>query len=364
MIEFGGFRAASPSPIANGMLADPAQPVALRCLHETNRHLPPQQQFDAWREANASFLLHHAPASCPDSYEAEATTWSFGRLALTKAVTPAGAYSRTAECLRRDGLDHWCFSMAIQGSRVHRTHDQISMMGPGQIMLDSLAQPFEVARTRSSWLFLYMPRDLLPESGGLRYGSRMLNTPEGRLLAEHLRLLAAELPRMNAAEAGRMAEATQAMLAFAVAPCSRAEQAISGPVATTQIMRLRGLIRANLGSATFGPARLCRLAGISRSQLYRLFEVHGGVAQCIQRERLAAAHRALSNSADLRSISEIAESVGLFNPSSFSRMFRRSYGIAPRELRLATSAGAHAVGSEARAAALNAGSFPALLRML
>lgn len=342
----------------------PAQTKPLPCLHETNHHLPPHQQFDAWRDANASFLEHHCPPSRPDSYEAEATTWSFGRLALTKAETPGGAYSRTAECLRRDGLDHWCFSMALQGSRVHRTRDQISMMQPGQIMLDSLAQPFEVARTRSSWVFLYTPRDLLPEASRLGHGSRMLNTPEGRLLAEHLRLLATELPRMTAAEAERMAEATQAMIALAIAPGSRAEQAISGPVATAQIMRLRALIRANLGSATFGPARLCRLAGISRSQLYRLFEVHGGVAQCIQRERLAAAHRALSNAADLRSISEIADSVGLFDPSSFSRMFRRSYGISPRELRLATSAGTHATGSHMPAAAWQAGNFPALLRML
>jgi AraC-like DNA-binding protein len=342
----------------------PPRGVPLRCLHESTRHLPPQQQFDAWREANASFLIHHSPPSRPESYEAEATTWSFGRLALTKAETPGGAYSRTAECLRRDGLDHWCFSMATQGSRVHRTRDQISMMRPGEIMLDSLAQPFEVARTRSAWLFLYLPRDLLPEASGLSHGCRMLNTPEGRLLGEHLRLLAAELPNMNAAEAERMAEATQAMIALAVAPGSGAEQAISGPVAAAQIMRLRALIRANIGSATFGPARLCRLAGISRSQLYRLFEVHGGVAQCIQRERLAAAHRALSNPADLRSISEVGESVGLFDPSSFSRMFRRSYGISPRELRLVTSAGTHSAGSQMPAGAWNAGNFPALLRML
>jgi AraC-like DNA-binding protein len=95
-----------------------------------------------------------------------------------------------------------------------------------------------------------------------------------------------------------------------------------------------------------------------------LFEVHGGVALCIQRERLAAAHRALSDPADLRSISEIAESVGLFDPSSFSRMFRRNYGISPRDLRLSTSAGTHAAGSHVPAAAWQPGNFPALLRML
>jgi AraC-like DNA-binding protein len=365
MFEFGAHDGAKAvGAVAHLAPQDAARGVPLRCLHESTRHLPAHQQFDAWREANASFLIHHSPPSRPESYEAEATTWSFGRLALTKAETPGGAYSRTAECLRRDGLDHWCFSMATHGSRVHRTRDQISMMRPGEIMLDSLAQPFEVARTRSAWLFLYLPRDLLPETSGLSRGCRMLNTPEGRLLGEHLRLLAAELPHMNAGEAERMADATQAMIALAVAPGSAAEEATTGPVTAAQIMRLRALIRANLGSATFGPARLCRLAGISRSQLYRLFEMHGGVAQCIQRERLAAAHRALSNPADLRSISEIGESVGLFDPSSFSRMFRRSYGVSPRELRLATSAGAHSAGSQAATATWNAGSFPALLRML
>lgn len=365
MFEIGGYVAARAAGAAADTLPpDPSRAKALPCLRETTHHLPPSQQFDAWRDANASFLIHHIPPSRPESYEAEATTWSFGRLAMTKAETPGGAYSRTAECLRRDGLDHWCFSMALQGSRVHRTRDQISMMQPGQIMLDSLAQPFEVARTRSSWLFLYLPRDLLPEASGLGHGSRMLNTPEGRLLAEHLRLLAAELPSMSAPEAERMADATQAMITLAVAPGLRAEQATSGPVAAAQIMRLRALIRANLGSATFGPARLCRMAGISRSQLYRLFEVHGGVALCIQRERLAAAHRALSNPLDLRSISEIAEAVGLFDPSSFSRMFRRSYGISPRELRLSASVGTHSPGVQASVAAWHAGSFPALLRML
>lgn len=365
MYDFGADGAANPAGVVADLAPpDPQRALPLRHLHESTRHLPPAQQFDAWREASASFLIHHTQPSRPESYEAEATTWSFGRLALTKAETPGGAYSRTAACLRRDGLDHFCFSMATHGSRVHRTLDQISLMRPGEIMLDSLAQPFEVARTHSAWLFLYLPRNLLPEASGLSNGCRMLNTPEGRLLGEHLRLLAAELPRMNAAEAERMAEATQAMIALAVAPGSGAEQATSGPVAAAQIMRLRALIRANLGAATFGPARLCRLAGISRSQLYRLFEIHGGVALCIQRERLAAAHRALSNPADLRSISDIAESVGLFDPSSFSRMFRRSYGISPRELRLATSAGAHSAGSQAPMAAHKVGSFPALLRLL
>lgn len=161
-----------------------------------------------------------------------------------------------------------------------------------------------------------------------------LDTPGGRLLRDHLLLLAAELPQMNTEQAAHMAEATWALVALATASGAPRREAVARPVVATQMARLHALIRTRLGSATFGPARLSQLSGISRSQLYRLFEPHGGIAIFIQRERLAAAQRALSNPYDFRSIREIAESLGLFDPSSFSRMFRRSFGISPRQLRL------------------------------
>jgi len=161
-----------------------------------------------------------------------------------------------------------------------------------------------------------------------------LDTPGGRLLRDHLLLLEAELPHMDTEQAARMAEATWAMVALAAAKGVPRRVVAARPVVATQVARLHALIRTRLGSATFGPARLSQLSRISRSQLYRLFEPHGGVACFIQRERLAAARRALSDPCDPRSIREIAESVGLFDPSSFSRMFRRSFGVSPRQLRL------------------------------
>ena len=76
-----------------------------------------------------------------------------------------------------------------------------------------------------------------------------------------------------------------------------------------------------------------RAVGASRSQLYRAFEPVGGVATAIQEERLKAAWRALSKDAGTRSVREIAETVGMFDPSSFSRTFRRTFGMTPTEWR-------------------------------
>lgn len=329
-----------PAIAVAGTVCHAMQRPALPVLRQTTTGLPPREQFDAWRDTNAGLVEYQTPATAPDAYEVTASTWRFGGLALMTAETPPGTYRRPAAFLRRDGIDLWSFSMATHGHRIYRSRDQITVMRPGQLALHSLAQPFDAARTRSGWLHLYLPRDEIPEAAAVASsGCLMLDTPGGRLLRDHLLLLAQELPRMTAEDGARMAEATRAMIALALVPDPRRAEAAAAPVAAVQMTRLRGMMRAHLGEATLGPARLCRMAGISRSQLYRLFEPFGGVALFIQRERLNAAHRALLDPADNRSISQIAEAVGLFDPSSFSRMFRRTFGRSPRELRMARNAG-------------------------
>jgi AraC-like DNA-binding protein len=80
---------------------------------------------------------------------------------------------------------------------------------------------------------------------------------------------------------------------------------------------------------------LSRLVGISRSNLYRLFEHEGGVARYIQRERLLEARSVLLNPAATQSISAVAEDLCFTDASSFSRVFKREFGCSPSEARSA-----------------------------
>jgi AraC-like DNA-binding protein len=71
-----------------------------------------------------------------------------------------------------------------------------------------------------------------------------------------------------------------------------------------------------------------------------MFEPFGGVARFIQAERLARAHAALSDPDDIRSIGRNAEDVGLFDLSSFGRMFRAGFGCSPPPPRVPEQAAA------------------------
>jgi AraC-like DNA-binding protein len=103
--------------------------------------------------------------------------------------------------------------------------------------------------------------------------------------------------------------------------------------------RVRKAVQRHLRSPVLGPATLCRLVGVSRSNLYRLLEAVGGVARYIQRQRLLEAHSMLSNPASNIKIVTIADDLCFPDASSFSRAFRHEFGCSPSEVRSAALAG-------------------------
>ncbi|MFG1393670.1 helix-turn-helix domain-containing protein [Xanthobacter agilis] len=92
-------------------------------------------------------------------------------------------------------------------------------------------------------------------------------------------------------------------------------------------------IRQNVATPGLSPKTLCRMLGVSRSRLYRLFEDRGGVARDIQRRRLQAALARLHDPAEPRTIARIAEDLGFPDRSGFSRAFKAEFGLSPSAAR-------------------------------
>lgn len=319
-----------------GAVARPRQPLTFSTLD-----LPARQQFDAWQAASAGTMEVMPLADPAAGFPAERALWALGPLALMTMRAPAARLVRTAAAARRTSLDHWMINVALRGERRICNDVASSTIPAGVASIGSMNDVMDSDRTDIDWLCLFLPRDLAPEIATALSASRgsPLDTSMGRILASFLVQLAAEVPSLGEAEQARVVESARAIVAASIAPSAEAMAAAHAQIDLVQLSRVKVIIRQHLRSAILTAERLSRLAGVSRSQLYRLFEHQGGVAHYIQSERLRAACRALAAPGGERDISAIAEDVGFFDPSAFSRSFRREFGVAPREFRAAALAG-------------------------
>jgi AraC-like DNA-binding protein len=337
-------------------------------LMVTTEELPAPRQFAFWRASMAAHLDPSRPGSSAEApFQASATSWRFGPLMLSQLRRQPYAYRRNLSQIRRDSLDHWVIFVLRGGVQRKHSNGMTVEFKVGIPYVLSLADAFEAEQgsTTVELLALYIARDSVLECERqlTTLRNRPVGGPLGALLADHLIALAGCMPQLQAEDGARLAKSTLALVAAAVS--HNAEPGIAdGPqLAELQLARIKRIIRHKLGTATLGPARLCADAGISRSQLYRLLEPFGGVARYIQQERLRVAFRRLADPAERGNVAQIAEEVGFFEPSTFSRAFRKEFSCTPSHVRMAALDGSSLDGRRTMGQDTE-GAFSALLRGL
>jgi AraC-like DNA-binding protein len=303
--------------------------------------LRPRDQFEAWREwywPVFDVVPKHAPGG---EFPAETHLWKLGGLAMSRTSAPPVDVVRTKGHLRRDPVDHWIISYCARGAHSAVTAGTVLEVPARVPYLWPLGQEFLHERTHVDRVQLLLARDAFRDMSPLldtACGS-ILDTPLGHLLGDYMVALEQRLPAVTAADLPRLASAVGAMVAAAIAPSAERVAVARLQIDVGRKERVRQAVRKHLRTPTFGPRILCRLVGMSRSNLYRLFEDMGGVARYIQRERLLESHAVLTDPANTQSISAVAEDLCFADASSFSRTFKREFGHSPSEVRSATLAG-------------------------
>jgi AraC-like DNA-binding protein len=242
--------------------------------------------------------------------------------------------------IRAAPIDYWAVALVTRGQQRTRWGDTVVESRPGNLRVYSPVQPYEEERTGIDITYVFVPRDALPGASDTLDAlcGRSLDGAAAVLFAEFVASTSRALPAMGPDQVASLARAMRAMLGIlAVFPAW--QQETGGRTLQLKLLaHCEQLIAEHLTSAALGVAKLARLSGASRSSLYRLFEPHGGVASYIQGERLRRAAAALGDPADLRKVSQIAASCGLFDHSAFSRMFRARFGATPSDFRRAAIA--------------------------
>jgi AraC-like DNA-binding protein len=301
----------------------------------SNQAVRLHDQFEAWREWYSSVFEVIPKNPMADGFFGETRLWNLGGFAISRTCASPVDVVRTKGHLRRDPVDHWVISYCERGAHSAVTAGAVLEVPARVPYLWSLGQEFLHERSHVDRVQFILARDTFRDIAPLLDAAcgSTLDTPLGRLLGDYMIALGHRLSALTEAELPRLAGAVGAMVAAAVAPSAERVAVARGQIDVGRKERVRQVVRKHLRTPIFGPTILCRLVGMSRSNLYRLFEDTRGVARYIQRERLLEAHAVLTNPATTQSISAIAEDLCFADASSFSRTY------SPGGLRSAARAG-------------------------
>jgi AraC-like DNA-binding protein len=226
--------------------------------------------------------------------------------------------------------------MILDGPSVIDQNRTRHELRPGSLYITDFSRPVQADWSRHRELAVVIRRDYAAAVLGEpldMLGGRLLPlkgmTP---LLASHLCQLASEASNMVEEE---RAVATQAAIDMALSAAHSAIKGRYAPESAGLLAAARFAIARQFADPDLSPEKLAVALGCSRTQLYRIFAKQGeGVSAAIWTVRLARARDMLTATTHRRlSIEEIAFRCGFLDPSNFARMFKRRYGVTPRDMR-------------------------------
>jgi AraC-like DNA-binding protein len=257
-------------------------------------------------------------------------------------------FRRTRAHIRADGADLTVLYFIKRGRLSVSNQNGAAVGEPGDLLLTRSRTPFLTEcqvdeEMRHEALHVTAPTHIVREflSDDVATGFRL---PAGRrefAIAETILLNLLE-------DEGEMAPDTAEMLIrTALSSIGHAirDRNVSGrlrqTVSARRLAEVLRFIEVNLANPNLSTSMVASGCGISPRYLSFLLKHHGAsFSTLVWEQRLSKAQSWLaSSSADEVSIGEIAYSVGFKSPAHFSRMFKRTFQVNPRDCRQAHAAG-------------------------
>lgn len=301
-----------------------------------------EERFEAWR-SSISVVFDVAPwdRAPPDNFEASVTALHLGALLVGDLEFGRQRFVRSAARVARDGVDHYLVQWYRSGGFIGECDAGVDLsVRGGDITVFDLSRTQQTYAEPSHVLSIVVPREIVDQAfcsslgAGELHGTVLRGTTAlGGLLRDYLQSLHQRLAEVTLAESPAVVQATAQILAACLRPSGDTLAQAQQPIQGVALGRIQRYIDQN-AAAPLTPELLRTTFGISRSQLYRLFEPLGGVAQYVQHRRLVRAFQALRNPANRRlRVADIAARHGFMSEAHFSRAFRRAFGMTPSDAR-------------------------------
>ncbi|HEY7488145.1 MAG TPA: helix-turn-helix domain-containing protein [Streptosporangiaceae bacterium] len=321
-----------------------------------NDHLPEGERFECWREVACQVRL--AAVEVESDHQAHFRfALRYSDLGATRVsvftVTPYRVL-RTPKLIRRSDPERLSIGMVLRGhgSIVSQSGRQARIPSSAFTLYDN-SRPYTIDLAPATGagaargLILNFPRTLLPLPPDKVNDLTALTMPAGpgigALTARLLVQLTTGMDHYTPAEAARLSTAALDVLATRLAHELDGDRWVAPETHRRALqVRIHAFIQQHLGDPDLTPAAIAEVHHISLRLLHKLFHEQGEtVAGWIRARRLEACRRDLIDPTQVGlPVAAVAARWGFQNAIHFSRLFRATYGLPPREYRRSIDAAA------------------------
>ena len=307
---------------------------------------PPRERFDLWTEASlqvfepiAVELRDESQRRADSPFAARLLRYELGPVTLYRMWSDASLVRRTLPLIRADDPEIIHCMVLTRGRCAVAQEDRSDVAGPNELISWQSSVPFEIESLTSFDGVIVEVPSLLMGAHVDRVCRRTAQRIDGEVgMGKLVRHYFVEL--QAGLEDGTLAE-NDPQVAESVVDLVRTiylRPSTAGThVSTADMLRtqIKAFIDANLTDPALSPEDIARRHYISRSYLDKLFAAEGtSVWESIKAKRLDRCRRDLLDPAmDAESIFEIALRWGFVSAPHFSRAFRATYGVSPRDFR-------------------------------
>lgn len=306
--------------------------------------LPAQiRNFDQFRNAVSQ---NFCPMSCETReaapFSGQINLARLNSLSLARIGSAPIDVHRTRAHISQIADAYYLVKFQLEGKALVRQRQREAYLEPGDFVVCTTTEPYDLhfpGPYRQA--VLSMPRKVLGDlirSPDTYLGQRMAgDVPANGLLSQFVGSLSECMNNINPALAQRLEANVLDLLVTALEFNGCKESGTSVAERGSQhLYRIRNFINLHLADPDLCPATIAKEEGISVRYLHMLFSEQGTtVSRHIQQQRLDACKRSLERQ-DMNhlGVADIAYRWGFNDGSHFSRLFKSSYDVAPREYRL------------------------------
>jgi AraC-like DNA-binding protein len=301
----------------------------------------PEDRFDYWRDGSRRLFLPFHVERDPrcEPFWARSCMYGLCGIRISRTESDATLVVRTARDIVEQDPESFTVIVGLRGRTIGTQGGRSGATGPGDISIWDSSQPYRSqALGPTTVLTFALPKAMLRRD--VAHLSTQTAVPvEGA--GSRARLVRPYLCRLvKGLEAGDVAHdempLAEAVLSLVRSMYRQADPRLPG---ADLLLQVKAFIEDNLGDPRLDADQVAQAHFISRRYLYRLFEAERvGVREWIRLRRLQQSANDLSDPGRAHEgIFSIALRWGFTNPAHFSRCFRATYGLAPRDYREATA---------------------------